>query len=278
MSDTWYSEDTPPEPKPTGAGWLLFALRAVPFLLICGIGLVLLLLVRLVERPLCGERRPVTPWFQRTVCRAFFAISGIRLKVTGQPMRQRGAMVANHVSWSDIFTLSAPRAVFFVSKSEVAGWPGIGVLAKATGTVFINRNRAEAKVQEQIFRDRLLLGQTLMFFPEGTSTDGRRVLPFKSSLFAAFFAEDLREVLWIQPVTTLYRPPEGAEPRFYGWWGDMEFGAHLAKVLGTRRQGSVEVIYHAPLKVSDFRGRKELAAAAEAVVRGGMPWDFQQAR
>ena len=111
------------------------------------------------------------------------------------------------------------------------------------------------------------MGHTLLFFPEGTSTDGMRVLPFKSALFQAFFDSDLSGQCFVQPVTVTYFAPKNEDPRFYGWWGDMSFGAHFLKTIASRRQGSIEVRYHEPLLVSDFKKRKELAAAAEKIIR-----------
>jgi len=178
--------------------------------------------------------------------------------------------VANHSSWLDIFALNAGKRVYFVSKSEVADWPGIGWLARATGTVFIERNRAQAKSQTEIFEARLLAGHKLLFFPEGTSTDGLRVLPFKTTLFQSFFADGLREALSIQPVTLRYKAPEGMDSRFYGWWGDMDFAPHLLATLGLARQGEVEVVYGTPLKVAEFTDRKSLAKACEEVIRAGL--------
>jgi 1-acyl-sn-glycerol-3-phosphate acyltransferase len=67
----------------------------------------------------------------------------------------------------------------------------------------------------------------------------------------------------------VFHAPKEAEERFYGWWGDMEFGPHLLKTLASRRQGRVELTYHAPLKVSDFANRKALAAECERIVRQG---------
>ena len=86
-----------------------------------------------------------------------------------------------------------------------------------------------------MFYARLLAGHKLLFFPEGTSTDGLRVLPFKSTLFAAFFEPELHHTMWIQPVSVVYYAPVGEEARFYGWWGDMEFAPHLLKTLAARR-------------------------------------------
>jgi len=270
MSVTWDNGE-PPEPlRITPMGWIRVALRgAILGALVFG-GLILLLLVRLIEAPLYAPRRPMTPFITQFVCRNAFRLLGIGFSSRGALMAQHGAVVANHCSWLDIFALNARKRIYFVSKAEVARWPGIGWLARATGTVFIERDPRQARAQTDIFRQRLSVGHKLVFFPEGTSTDGLRVLPFKTTLFAAFFAPELREDCYIQPVTLAYHPPSGARADFYGWWGDMEFGPHLLKTLAAPRQGRVEVIYHAPLRVSDFPDRKALAAAAERAVISGL--------
>lgn len=256
-----------------GAGdWLRVIWRG---LLLAGVtygGLVLLLILRLVERPLCGMNRPVTPHITQAVCRCAFAILGIAHTVQGRPMAEPGAVVANHGSWLDIFTLNAAQRIYFVSKAEVAGWPGIGWLARATGTVFIARKGTEAKVQQDLFEARLRAGHRLLFFPEGTSTDALRVLPFKSTLFAAFFTHGLDRVMHIQPATVVYHAPAGEDARFYGWWGDMDFGSHLLKVLAQKRQGRVEVIFHPSVPVDAFPDRKSLAAHCERVIRASHPF------
>ena len=167
----------------------------------------------------------------------------------------------------DIFALNSGQSLYFVSKSEVSKWPGIGLLAKATGTLFIRRESKEAVAQKKLFGQRIKMGHRLLFFPEGTSTDGMRVLPFKSALFQAFFDSGLNSPCYIQPVTVTYFAPKNEDPRFYGWWGDMSFAVHLLKTIASRRQGSIEVRYHEPLLVSNFAKRKELAAAAEKIVR-----------
>ena len=172
--------------------------------------------------------------------------------------------------WLDIFALNAEGRVYFVSKSEVADWPGIGWLARATGTVFIQRDAREARTHRDVLSQRLSAGHRLLFFPEGTSTDGRRVLSFKTTLFAAFFADDMKSGFAVQPVSVVYEAPDGQDARFYGWWGDMEFGRHLLKLLATRRGGSVTLIHHAPLSLTEYPDRKALARAAETAVRSGL--------
>lgn len=270
MADTWHSDNTPPITPFGLGGWLRLVARAVPLIILVFGGLALLLLVRLIERPLFGLRRPMTPFITQCVCRCAFLLLGISYSSEGDPLKGAGAVVANHSSWLDIFALNARKRIYFVSKSEVAGWPGIGWLARATGTVFIKRDRREVGGQITLFRDRLAAGHKLLFFPEGTSTDGLQVLAFKPALFAAFFDPILHDNLHMQSVTVNYAAPAGADPRFYGWWGDMDFGPHLLSTLAAKRQGSVHVVYHRPVKVADFPDRKALAKAMEEQVRAGL--------
>lgn len=264
---TGWVEARVPAPRIGPAGWLRVIWRGGILGLLTYGSLVLLLLVRLVEWPIFGRSRPVTPFITQFVCRAAFVILRMSLSRRGVPMTHRGAIVANHASWLDIFALNAVQRIYFVAKAEVAGWAGIGWLARATGTVFIARNGREAKRQQQLFEDRLRMGHRLLFFPEGTSTDAVRVLPFKSTLFQAFFTHGMEHVMHIQPVTVIYHPPPGQDPRFYGWWGDMDFASHLLTVLAQRPQGSVEIVFHDPVAVDSFAGRKELAAHCERVIR-----------
>ena len=269
MSRDW-QPPPPPETRPlTAPEWLRMILRGTLMgLVVCG-GLVLLLAVRLVERPLAGMDRPVTPWITTAVCKAALAILRLRVVQHGAPMTGRGAHVANHTSWLDIFVLNARKTLYFVSKSEVAGWPGIGWLARATGTLFIRRDPRDARTQTALFEERLMHGHRLLFFPEGTSTDGLQVLPFKTTLFAAFFSDRLRHEMRLQAISVIYHPPMGSDRRFYGWWGDMPFAPSLARMLAQEPQGSVELVYHPPVRVDDFPNRKTLAAHLEAQVRDG---------
>lgn len=265
---TWYGDAAPPAPRRLSAGdWLRILLRGLPLGLVVLGGLALLLVLRLVERPLFGAYRPVTPHITRGVCRCALWLIGIGYTVQGRPMSGQGAQVANHASWLDIFVLNARQTLYFVSKAEVAAWPGIGWLARATGTLFIARDRREAKSQTDQFRTRTLSGHRLLFFPEGTSSDSRRVLPFKPTLFAAFFDSGLRDRVAIQPVTVAYTAPDGCDPRLYGWWGAMEFGIHLLEVLAQPRQGRVSVTFHDPIPVAEVPDRKTLARICEDQIR-----------
>jgi lyso-ornithine lipid O-acyltransferase len=266
MTEHW-RDDVLRQPAIGLAGWCRIIVRGGLLATITFGSLAILLLVRLIERPLFGAARPITPFITQSVCLTAFWVLGIGLRVHGQAMAQRGAVVANHASWLDIFALNAAQRVYFVSKSEVAGWAGIGWLARATGTVFIARKSSEAKLQQGMFEARLRAGHRLLFFPEGTSTDCLRVLPFKPTLFAAFYTHGLHQMMHIQPATVIYHAPKGSDPRFYGWWADMEFAPHFLAVLAARRQGSIDVIVSPPLAVTDFPDRKALSAECEATIR-----------
>ncbi len=266
---TWEGDPPPPLPRPGAAGWARIAVRGTALAGLTFGCLALLLLLRLLERPLFGPRRPATPQITRFVCRNAFRILGIEYRVTGCPMAPPGAMVANHSSWLDIFALNAPASIYFVSKSEVRNWPGIGWLARATGTVFIARDRGRARLHRDTIRDRLRADHLLLFFPEGTSTDGRRVLDFRPTLFDAFYDGGAPDAL-VQPVLAFYAGPAGADPRFYGWWGDTGFGEHLLAVLAAPRQGGVHIRYLSPLRAASFDGRKSLAKAAENAIRAAL--------
>lgn len=203
--------------------------------------------------------------------RVCLLLCGMRLRITGTPVAA-GALVANHSSWLDILALRSVRLVYFVSKAEVANWPGVGFLTRITGTVFIERRRSQAKAQEVILRERIAAEQLLCFFPEGTSTDGLRVLAFKSSLFSAFFLNGAGAHLLVQPVTLRYRANRGLDlpDNFYGWWGDMGFESHIWDVLTRSVRGEVDVIFHPAVDPRDYPDRKHLAERCQQSVSQGL--------
>ncbi|PZF77478.1 1-acyl-sn-glycerol-3-phosphate acyltransferase [Aestuariivirga litoralis] len=206
--------------------------------------------------------------YHRLVCR----ILGVRLEVTGAA-RPHGPLLiaANHVSWLDIVVLSAVAPVSFIAKKEVAKWPFFGTLARLQRTVFVDRDRRHATADgRDEMRERLKAGDTLVLFAEGTSGDGRSVLPFKSSFFGA---ADTPGVV-VQPVTIAYRghrnlPMNRRTLPTYAWYGDMDLVPHL---LGALRSGPIEVtvICHLPLSLGGELSRKALARHAEAEVRTGL--------
>lgn len=259
-------------PRARGAGgWVRILRRGLPVALVLAAGLLILLAVRLPERLACGARRPATPWITQGVCRIVLVLIGLRVRWDGVAAVAPAVVVANHVSWLDVIVLNAGARVRFVAKSEVAGWSGIGWLARSTGTLFITRRSVEAGAQLAQLRAAVAEGQPVLLFPEGTSTDGQRVLPFKSTLFAAVTGPGALPGVAVQPVTLAYRPPAGEDPRIHGWWGDMAFGPHLLDLLARPRLGSAVVVRHPPLRADACPGRKALAAACEAAVRAAHP-------
>lgn len=267
---TWRGEGAIELGRPEGpAGWFRVVRRGLPAILVLLIGVVLILPLRLIERVFHGPRRPWTGPHVQGVCRLVLICLGLKWRRLGQPLRGPGAVVANHSSWLDIFVLNAAMPVFFVSKAEVAGWPGINILTRVTDTHFVIRDPKLARRQAHEFAARVRAGHRLLFFPEGTSSDGRRVLPFKPTLFQGFLDPELPLDLAIQPVSADYHAPPGADPRFYGWWADMDLGPHLLHVLSVRRPGSVTVVLHPPIPVAG-ETRKTLAARAETAVRMGL--------
>jgi 1-acyl-sn-glycerol-3-phosphate acyltransferase len=233
------------------------------------VGLAALLLARAIEYITHAGARRISPFVVQGYCRYMLRVIGLRVIWRGTPMLGRGALVANHASWLDIFVLNALTPAMFVAKEEVAGWPGIGLLARMAGTVFIRRDRRDAQAQTRILAAEFRRGHRLVFFPEGTSTDSSLVLPFKPTLFQAFLAPGMPTGMAVQPVSLRYQAPACTDPRFYGWWGGMEFADHFLRVLGQTPQGQVTVTCHTPITCTPATTRKALALQAEAAVQAG---------
>jgi 1-acyl-sn-glycerol-3-phosphate acyltransferase len=217
------------------------------------------------------SRRTFPNSYHRWVARLF----GIHIRVIGKPAREQGVLLlANHTGWLDIVIFSAVMPLSFIAKSEVNDWPFFGTLARLQRTVFVARTKKSqtGQVRDEI-RDRLLAGDVLVLFPEGTSSDGNEVLPFKSALVGAAQAglESGADVV-VQPVSTAYTGihgiPMGRENRpLFAWYGDMELVPHLWEAL---KAGPLDVVveFHPAL---DLQGmdRKELTRRAEDLVRAG---------
>lgn len=211
--------------------------------------------------------------YHRFICR----VLGVRVTVKGAPLDGGCLIVANHVSWLDMPVMGSTKPLSFVAKSEVQGWPGFGLLAELSRTVFVARERrSETADQRDRIRERLEAGDTLVLFAEGTSGDGNRVLPFKSALMGAAeatAAEPGRHIA-VQPVTIAYTAiwgiPMGREVRpFVAWYGDMELVPHLWQLLSL---GPVDVTveFHPPLTIDEAGSRKALAQIAQERVAIGM--------
>ena len=211
------------------------------------------------------------PLFYHRVC---LKLIGMEVRISGAPLATGPAIiVANHASYLDIPVLGSLIEGCFVAKTEVAGWPLFGILARLQRTVFVARRRTRALEQRDRLGERLADGDSLIVFPEGTSSDGNAVLAFKSSLFAvADRAVDGAEVK-VQPVsiaaTRLAGAPAGRDARaLYAWYGDMDLAPHLWQFLAVGKI-TVDVVMHPPLTLSECGSRKEMARRAQMAVAKG---------
>ena len=218
--------------------------------------------------------------FARGYWRWMIAAAGIRIRVHGKvPEAGPTLVVSNHASYFDILVLGSLLKGCFVSKSDVAGWPGIGFVTKLGRTVFIDRSRQGSDKERNVVRDRLEEGGILVLFPEGTSNDGNRVLPFKSTLFAVAeapvtVADGSTHPVNIQPVTVAYSgldglPMQRAFRSFYAWYGDMTLADHLFNALGLGNL-TVDVVFHAPTSIEHFSNRKTLSSHCHTVIQRGL--------
>ena len=205
--------------------------------------------------------------FHRGLCRIF----GIRVEHHGQLARHRPMLyVGNHISYLDIFVLGGVIPGYFIAKSDVADWPVLGSLARLQNTLFFERNSKRAAEQIEIMREHLRSGGNLILFPEGTSTYGTSVEPFKSSLFKAAEMDDTQVL--IQPFTVSYThcngEPMSAEYRdYFAWYDVTPFAGHFLNALGAPTVRA-QISYAEPVSVTDFASRKECARHCwEASVR-----------
>lgn len=242
-----------------------------------GFVLLLLLLVpaHLIDGKFLSRNHHRVPLiFYQLVCRWF----GLHPRLHGAFSTTRPTLfVANHTSYLDVFVLGAVLPASFVAKAEVANWPLIGWLAKMQRTVFVERRSSRARTQQDEITTRLVQRDSIVLFPEGTSSDGTRVLPFKSSLFSV--AETCAAAgtpLTIQPVslvcTTLNGLPVLRAMRpFYAWFGDMTLPGHLLRVL-SQNSLVIDIVFHSPVTLSDLGSRKALAAHCQNEVSRGVEW------
>ena len=233
------------------------------------LALIPLQIVLVVVGARAAKRLP--QFYHRTCCR----ILGIKIETRGRPCREHPVLfVCNHTSYLDISVLGALIEGCFVAKSEVARWPLFGILAKLQRTVFVDRSARAAKGQRDEIAARLAAGDDLILFPEGTSSDGNRILPFKSALFAVAERPEGLPPLVVQPVsiafTRLDGMPIGRNLRpYYAWYGDMDMASHMWGVaaLGTV---TVEVEFHPTATLAAFGSRKALALHCRNLVAGGL--------
>ena len=230
-----------------------------------------------------GKKRFARAYWS-VVCR----LLGMRIRIVGAPLATRppgGAArrpviyVSNHSSWIDVPVLGGRLFACFVAKEDVGRWPVVGTVARLGRTIFVSRQRKAIGRERDDMRLRLAAGDDLILFPEGTSSDGSRVLPFHSSFFAAAKpnAADAAAtpglMPLVQPVSIVYDRlcglPVGRATRpVFAWYGDMDLASHFAK-LARWRGMRVTVLLHPTLDPAAFGSRKALSAAAWTAIAEG---------
>jgi lyso-ornithine lipid O-acyltransferase len=210
--------------------------------------------------------------YYRVLC----SLLRIRVRVSGEPVRSRPVLfVSNHVSWADIIVIGSLAPVAFVAKSEVASWPLVGATAKLQRTVFVDRTRRHqtSEAVAEIVR-RLASGTSVVLFAEGTSSDGNRVLPFRSALLGVVEEAASRnniEGFSIQPMSICYTGqqgiPMGRQHRpLVAWYGDQDFMPHIREFI---EQGAVDAVvaYGEPVTADSGTDRKKMTKRLEDAVR-----------
>ena len=194
---------------------------------------------------------------------------GLKLKVIGKQSYNSTIFVSNHISWTDILVIQSVLDIIFVAKSDVKKMPGLGFLAGIANTVFIDRNPQKISKDSLILKKKIEKGELICFFPEGTSTDGLRVLKFKSGFFQLLFDgiyNQNKYIKKVQPLSIYYKVHnKNLSKDFYGWWGSMSIISHITKIL-CLSSGSVELKFHDSLNSEEFNDRKEIALAPENTI------------
>jgi len=207
--------------------------------------------------------------YYRVLC----ALLRIRVRVVGNPVRDRAVLfVSNHVSWVDIVVIGSITPVAFVAKREVASWPLVGVTAKMQRTVFVDRGRRHqtGDAVSEIAK-RVASGTSVVLFAEGTSSDGNRVLPFRSALLGAIEDQSGGGSILMQPMAITYVGqhglPMGRQHRpLVAWYGDLDFMPHIKAFI---ERGVVDalVTYGDPVPADRDMDRKAMSKRLEGTVR-----------
>ena len=175
--------------------------------------------------------------------------------------------ISNHLSYLDIPILGSKFPLRFVAKSEVKSWPLFGFLAKIGRSIFIRRNKTDSFNQKNKILDLLSSGEKVFIFPEGTTSDGNRVLEFKSSSFSSVENQNFK----IQPIVILYSDLNGIPINRWlrpliAWYGDMDLKPHLSKLVGLMSI-KAKLIYLEPVSTKNFENRKDLSNYLEGRIR-----------
>lgn len=204
--------------------------------------------------------------FAMTYWRGMARILGLRLTVIGTPDRHRPVLfIANHCSWLDIIALGSVLPGCFVAKADIAKWPVVSWVARLGRTIFVTRSRTSLTQEQETLSGRLSAGDNVILFPEGTTSDGTRVLPFSS---AFFMLANTPAKPWVQPVTLVYDrlddlPVRKCDRPDISWYGDMDMATHF-NGIGRRHRLHATIVLDGAIAPGTFPHRKALSASIEA--------------
>jgi lyso-ornithine lipid O-acyltransferase len=218
--------------------------------------------------------------FARVYWAGMCRLLGVTVRVVGEPAHRTRdgrpvVFVSNHSSWLDVPVLGAELEACFIAKEEIARWPVISWIAALGRTVYVRRQRTSTARERDEMRVRLAAGDSLILFPEGTTSDGSRVLPFRSAFLSVAqlpATKDGKPPI-VQPVSVVYDrlaflPTGRASRPVFAWYGDMDFGSHFWR-LAQHRGLRATVLLHAPLDPMAFPTRKALSQAIWTAVANG---------
>ena len=216
-----------------------------------------------------AERIPMI--WHRGVCR----ILAFRIEQYGKLSEHKPTLfVCNHTSYLDICLLGSVIPGSFIAKAEVRSWPLFGLLAKLQRSVFVERRISRTAEHRDEIHQRLLDGDNLILFPEGTSNDGNRVLPFKSAFFGVAEKQIHGAAIMVQPISIAYVKLDGIpvgrnyRPNF-AWYGDMEMAGHLWNVCGLGHT-TIAIEFHKPVTIGQFSSRKDMAMHCQSEIADGV--------
>ena len=188
----------------------------------------------------------------------------MRLRVVGEPPPEPYILVCNHLGYMDIVAICTVAPSVFIAKSEVSSWPFIGTMVRSTNIEFVNRvNHRDLKRVNEIAAESTRIGRGVVFFPEGTSSPGHSLLPFRPSLLEHAASAGLP----VHCASIHYRTPPGCPPAgdVVAWWGDMDFFTHLFRLARIRHFDATLILAPEPVAAGE---RKRLAALLQEKCRG----------
>ncbi len=241
---------------------LIFYLKLVLFT----VGFVVLITLSL----LFGTITPsIEKWLPVLFHKLLLWLLSVEVEIVGETdqSKKSNLFISNHLSYLDIPILGSKFPMRFVAKSEIKSWPLLGFLAMKGRSIFIKRNKTDSFNQKNKILNVLSSGEKVFIFPEGTTSDGNRVLEFKSSSFSSVESQNFT----VQPIVIVYSDLNGIPINRWlrpmiAWYGDMELKPHLSKLVGLMSINA-KLIYLEPVNTKNFENRKVLSNYLEDKIR-----------